>query len=219
MIIAIDGIDGAGKGTQAKKLQKYFLFKDLPCKLISFPIYDSIFGKMISEYLNGEYGSLYSVNPKLPSLLYAQDRNLFFSNFAYKPDEILIIDRYVNSNLAHQGSKLHSEKRRQIMNWILELEYKVNKIPRPDVSFILDLEIENSIKNVTKKKKRSYTELTHDLHESNYDYLKESRNVFLSLANNDKTHLIKCDLHGELRKQENILNEIISIIKKEYNLL
>jgi len=212
MMIAIDGIDGTGKGTQSKMLEEYLTKKGFTARVISFPVYSSFFGKMISEYLNGVYGSLYSVNPKLASLLYAQDRQYFFQTEAISTNEILIFDRYVNSNIAHHSSKISEKDRKSFVDWIIELEYNTNKIPKPDISFILDLEVDNSIKNVAKKKKREYTEATHDLHEANIEYLKETRKIFLSLVNKNNTHLIKCDNDGELKDQNVIAKEISSYI-------
>jgi len=208
MMIAIDGIDGTGKGTQAKMLEEYLIKKGFKAKVVSFPKYGSFFGKMISEYLNGVYGSLYSVNPKLSSLLYAQDRNYYFQTETVSTNEILIFDRYVNSNIAHHSSKIDEKDRESFIDWIIELEYKTNNIPKPDISFILDLEVDNSIKNVAKKKKREYTEATHDLHESNFEYLKETRKIFLSLAGKNNTYLIKCDNNGALKNQDDIAKEI-----------
>jgi dTMP kinase len=208
MIIAIDGIDGAGKGTQAKMLGEYLTGKKLKVKVVSFPMYNSFFGKMVSDYLNGNYGTLYSVNPKLASLLYAQDRQYYFSNSPVMAGEVIIFDRYVNSNIAHHSSKINEKGRKVFIDWIIELEYNINKIPKPDISFILDLEVENSKMNVAKKKKREYTAATHDLHEANTEYLVETRKVFLSLVNGTDTYLIKCDNNKILKNQDDIAKEI-----------
>jgi len=212
MIIAIDGIDGAGKGTQAKMLEEYLVGKNYKARVQSFPIYTSFFGKMVSDYLNGNYGSLYSINPKLASMLYAQDRQYYFKNTSILDDEIIIFDRYVNSNIAHHSSKISEKERESFINWIIELEYTVNGIPKPDISFILDLEVENSVINVARKKKREYTESTYDLHEVNTDYLTETRKMFLSLADGINTHLIKCDSNKIMKNQNDIAQEINSYV-------
>ena len=212
MIIAIDGIDGTGKRTQSKMLEEYLTEKGFKVKLISFPIYSSFFGKMVSEYLNGVYGSLYSINPKLSSLLFAQDRQNYFQTETIADDEIVIFDRYVNSNIAHHSSRVDETNRKLLIEWIIELEYDINKIPKPDISFILDLEVNNSIENVAKKGSREYTASTHDLHESDSEYLLETRKVFLSLVDGCKTHLIKCDNNGILKNQDDIAKEINSYI-------
>jgi len=208
MIIAIDGIDGTGKRTQSKMLEEYLLSNGYNVRLVSFPIYASFFGEMVSEYLNGNYGSLYSINPKLAALLYAQDRQLFFKHTQILDDEIIIFDRYVNSNIAHHSSKIIEKERSYLINWILELEYNVNRIPKPDISFVLDLEVENSVINVGNKDKRSYTESTYDLHEANTDYLIETRKIFISLVNGIDTHIIKCDVNKVIREKNDIAREI-----------
>jgi len=212
MKIAIDGIDGTGKRTQAKLLEEYLLSKGLDVKLISFPMYDSFFGKMVSEYLNGSYGSLYAINPKLAALLYAQDRHLYFKNTPIIDNQIIIFDRYVNSNIAHHSSKLPEEERKFLIDWILELEYNVNKIPKPDISFVLDLEVENSVINVGNKGKRDYTEAVYDLHEADTDYLFETRKIFVSLVNGVDTHIIKCDVNKVIKEKSDIAKEINSYV-------
>jgi len=213
MIIAIDGIDGTGKGTQARILEQYLFDNGYKVKLVSFPMYDSFFGKMIAEYLNGNYGSLYSINPKLAALLYAQDRQSYFKHTHISDYEVIIFDRYVNSNIAHHSSKILVEKERKyLIDWILELEYVTNGIPKPDISFILDLEVENSIVNVGNKNKRDYTESTYDLHEANIEYLVETRKIFISLANGIDTHIIKCDTNKVMRNKNDISSEINSYI-------
>jgi len=212
MIIAIDGIDGTGKGTQAKMLEKYLSGNGYKVKLVSFPMYDSFFGKMVAEYLNGNYGSLYSINPKLAALLYAQDRQSYFKHTPVSDYEVIIFDRYVNSNIAHHSSKTVEKERKYLIDWILELEYGTNGIPKPDISFILDLEVENSVVNVGTKSKRDYTESTYDLHEANIEYLIETRKIFISLANGIDTHIIKCDTNKVMRKKNDISSEINSYI-------
>jgi dTMP kinase len=212
MIIAIDGIDGTGKRTQTKMLEEYLLEKKCKVRVISFPLYDSFFGRMIADYLNGNYGSLYSINPKLASLLFAQDRQYYFKNNSIQNDEIVIFDRYVNSNIAHQSSKIIEKERKHFIDWIIELEYTINEIPKPDISFILDLDVEKSVINVANKNKRDYTESTYDLHEENVEYLIETRKVFLSLADGVNTHLIKCDNGKVMKSKDEIAKEIYSHI-------
>jgi dTMP kinase len=216
VIIAIDGIDGTGKGTQCKRLAEKLKENHQKVTLISFPIYDSFYGKMVSEYLNGSYGSLYAINPKLTAMLYAMDRKLFFENRPYSLSETLIFDRYVLSNLAHQGAKLaDAEQRSAFFDWVKEMEFTVNAVPRPDVSFVLDMEPQHSQSNVAKKSKRNYTDRTFDLHESDSGYLATTRGLFLQLAEQDGAHIIKCDREGSLKNEDEIFGEIVSVVSKK----
>lgn len=220
MFIAIDGIDGAGKGTQCRRLADYFNSNGATAKVVSFPVYDSFFGAMISEYLNGGYGSLYAINPKLTALLYAMDRKLYFErnplDGASAKNNIIIFDRYVLSNMAHQGIKVEQNKREVFFSWLIELEFDINKIPRPDVSIVLDIDSVFSAKNVAKKEKRSYTDKTHDIHERDAEYLSNVRSLFAALAESElrtmNTHLIKCDNDGALRSEDEVAADIIKTL-------
>ena len=103
--IAIEGIDGAGKRTQIDLLREALTRRGADCASISFPRYDSFFGRLVARYLNGEFGPLDAVDPHFAALLYAGDR------LDAKPEleaalaagKTLLADRYVASNLAHHS--------------------------------------------------------------------------------------------------------------------
>ncbi|GMO26225.1 MAG: dTMP kinase [Termitinemataceae bacterium] len=208
MTIAIDGIDGAGKGTQCRLLSRYFEASGRRVHIVSFPVYSSFFGMMISDYLNGSYGSLYAINPKLTALLYAMDRRFFFENNSFNSSDIIIFDRYVLSNMAHQGVKFEPELRESFFSWIKELEFNINKIPRPDISFVLDIDAKISARNVAKKEKRAYTDKTHDIHEGDSVYLANTRTLFIELAAQTGAHIVYCSKDEVLRSEEEIAEEI-----------
>ncbi len=73
-LIAIEGIDGSGKRTQLDLLEKALAARGLRTYSTAFPQYDSWFGKMVGQFLNGDLGDLQSVDPHFTALLYAGDR-------------------------------------------------------------------------------------------------------------------------------------------------
>lgn len=212
MLIAVDGIDGSGKGTQTKLIHQYLLERGKTVDLVSFPQYKSFFGTMVGEYLNGGFGSLEQVDPKLASLLYAMDRKAYFESIPLKGD-ITLCDRYVPSNIGHQASRVDPDKSEAFCNWLEELEFGVNRIPRPDISIIFDISVENSAKQVAKKKKREYTDLSHDIHEQDKVYLQKVRNYFLSLGDREAYHLVDCeDGKGNVLPIETIFEKVKTLV-------
>ncbi|MGH9702977.1 MAG: dTMP kinase, partial [Candidatus Acidiferrales bacterium] len=102
--IAIEGIDGSGKRTQLDLLDAELSRRGIAHVRVSFPRYESFFGSMVGQFLNGEFGTLDKVDPHFSALLYASDR------LEAKPElmghlqsgAVVLSDRYIGSNLAHQ---------------------------------------------------------------------------------------------------------------------
>ena len=142
MLIAIEGIDGSGKGTQSRLLVDHLATQGLSVALLSFPRYtETMFGRAVGQFLNGRFGALDDVSPWLVSLLYAGDR--FESRDillqALDTHNVVILDRYVASNIAHQGAKVATNERDEIIQWIEEVEFRVFGLPRADANVLLDL--------------------------------------------------------------------------------
>ena len=78
MLIVIEGLDGSGKSTQVKRLEKYLEEVSSELEYIHFPRYDSaVYGELIGKFLRGGFGSIDSVHPQLVALLYAEDNRGF----------------------------------------------------------------------------------------------------------------------------------------------
>src|ERR1700720_3262175 len=114
-LIALEGIDGSGKRTQLDLLAQALDARGVATLRISFPRYESSFGKLVARYLNGEFGSLETVDPHLSALLYAGDRLEAKAEIQAElaAGKIVLADRYVGSNLAHQSGRLPPEQREE----------------------------------------------------------------------------------------------------------
>ena len=188
MLIAIEGIDGSGKGTQARQLQKWLQTQGYTASLISFPRYsETHFGATIGRFLNGEFGQLDQVDPHLAATLYAADRfesrNVLLEQLS--SSQVVVADRYVPSNMAHQGAKQCGEKRQRLQEWIEQVEYGVFQLPRAELVIHLDVPAEIAQQLIAKKAKRDYTEKTADLQEEDSVYLNEVRQSYLEIAARD----------------------------------
>ena len=92
------------------------------------------------------------------------------------PGGIVIADRYVASNLAHQGTKFSDPAERQnFYERMLTTEYEVLGIPRPSINIVLVMPTNLAQANVDKKELRSYTDKKRDIHEADASHLDRAK--------------------------------------------
>jgi len=218
--VAIEGIDGSGKGTQAGLLVRMAERNGLTATLFSFPLYDdNPFSVAIGDYLNGVFGTVDEVHAELAGLLYACDR------FHARPllqqamveSDLVVCDRYVASNLAHQGAKLAGNDRDRLIGWLTDVEFGEFDLPRPDLTLLLDLPPTTAQALVGRKSARSYTAMPADIHEGASGHLASARDVYLDLAARDPGRwrvIAGCDERDKLRPPEEIGDEIWAIVSE-----
>ena len=185
LLLAIEGIDGAGKGTQAARLAETAAGHGRSVASFSFPLYDdNPFSRAVADYLNGEFGTADEVHPELAALLYAGDR--FHARprivSALQEHDLVVCDRYVASNQAHQGAKLTGEARRRLLDWLEEVEFGEFALPRPQLVILLDAPVALARRLVGRKAARGYTTLEADIHEADAAHSGATREVYLELA-------------------------------------
>lgn len=214
--IAIEGIDGSGKHTQAEMLGRAFTARGISWAPVSFPRYETLFGKLIGSFLNGEFGKLDAVDAHLSALLYAGNR------FEAKPEleaalatgKTILADRYVASNLAHQTARVPRERREAFIAWLRELEYETYGLPREDLVIYLRLGATEAQRLVGKKPPREYTTLGHDLQESDLTHLEKAAGVFDRLAADPAWATIECfdEGTGKVKSIEEIHRSVLAAI-------
>lgn len=217
-LIVFEGIDGSGKGTQSARLAQRLRAAGWNASLLSFPRYQhTFFGARIGEFLNGRFGPLDQLDPFLISLLYAGDRleSRVALNDALTQSEIVILDRYTPSNIAHQSAKRSGPQRDQLRLWIEQVEYEVYSLPRPDLVVLLDIPVSASQELILRKQRRTYTEDVRDLQEADTTYLQFVRETYLELAAGREDWLVipVCDTHGRLREIEAVEEEIWTAVQ------
>ncbi len=221
LFVAIEGGDGSGKRTHSELLSEYAQ-QQLKRKVlkISFPRYGQASAYYAGKYLDGAYGSVDEVPADLASLTYALDRLAAkdeLQTFLEQPDALVIADRYVASNLAHQGTKFDSEgDRHAYYDRMMETEYETLKIPRPDINIVLIMPTEFAQSNVDKKDARSYTDKKRDIHEADSNHLEKAKSNYEELCQlyPDEFKAIKCtDNTGNMRTIDDIQQEIRSTLR------
>jgi dTMP kinase len=216
--LAIEGVDGAGKRTQIDLLCRLLEQRRVPHVRFSFPRYESFFGRMVARFLNGEFGSLSEVHPAFSALLYAGDRLEARPALekALEEDKVVIADRYIASNLAHQGARVPAAKRDDFLRWLEELEYKIYGLPAEGLVVYLRVPAAEAQKLVERKSRRDYTEKSKDLLEADLRHLEEAARVYDHLAAQPHWLTIECysTATQSLRRPEEIHQEMIRQIEE-----
>lgn len=219
-LVAIEGIDGSGKGTQAERLVSRLTSEGIKTSLVSFPRYtQTTFGARVGEFLNGRFGALDEVDPFLAALLYAGDRFESRDHLAglLATHEIVVCDRFVASNIAHQGAKRTADERERLIREILTVEHQVFGTPRPDLTVWLDLPVAQAQELIARKARRTYTDSAADLQEADGDYLQSVAEVYEHLAATEPawSRVAGCQ-DGELRTVDDVGEDIFQRVHREF---
>lgn len=222
-LIVIDGTDGSGKTTQVDFLTKHLNKDGYKVKVVDFPkYYDDFFGKFIGHCLSEQYYNWLNIHPKIASVMYAADRWEASGDMRdwLKKGYIIIANRYVSANQIHQGGKIKSAKKRaDFMKWLDEMEYEVFKIPRPDLTLYLSLPIKITLQLLkdrnSSKMKREYLKKKKDVHESDTNFLINSRKSALKLEKEIPNFIkIECSDTGKILSREQVHEMVYKEVKK-----
>lgn len=215
MLITFEGTDCSGKETQSNLLMESLIKKGKTVKKFSFPCYDSPTGEIIAGPYLGKKGAPFfkspsTLDPKVASLYFVADRvyNIEPIKNAIKKYDYVIVDRYVYSNMAHQGCKLPRKARTEFFEFINTLEFELLKLPKPDLVIFLYLSIP-CIKGLLSKREEKQ-----DAHESDQNYLKKAEQTYLELCKKFDFKKIICEKDGKLLSKEEISEKILAIIEK-----
>ncbi len=216
-LIAIEGIDGSGKRTQVELLANTLRQRGYSVHQTGFPKYDSTFGKLIGQFLDGQLGPLETVDPRFTALLYAGDRLEAKPELdaALNKGQIVLADRYIGSNLAHQGARTAPETRTQFIDWIRHVEYSIYGLPREQLILYLRVAPEQAQKLVLQKTAREYTSSAQDLQEASLHHLQSAAEVYDQLAAQAPWVTIQCfDSAREIMNSpQEIAQEILSVVE------
>jgi len=187
-IIVIEGIDKAGKTTQANLLLKKL--KGHKCIKFDFPDYSTPVGKEIKQFLDGNRG--YSDEVKMM---------LLSANRWEKKAEIekiigegtsIIMNRYYQSNLVYGISKGLE------LNWLLGLD---EGLPKADLVIVIDIKTNTLVE-------RSKNEIT-DTFEKDLQLIRKVKRNYRILANKFNW----CIIDGE-KPVNDVNNEVLKQVNK-----
>lgn len=211
MFIVLEGLDGAGKSTQIQLVRQMLAERGVESEYIHFPRFDApVYGELIARFLRGEFGDVDAVDPYLVALIFAGDRADAGPQIRQwiAEGKAVILDRFVYSNVGFQCAKLPAgEQRDRLAQWILDLEFGYNRLPRPDVSLFLDVPFsftERKLTEIREGDDRSYLQGQKDIHEASLDLQQQVRSVYLTMAAKDASlKVINCsDANGAMDTPE-----------------
>ena len=136
--VVIEGIDGTGKSTLARAVQKSLAHAGVDC-LCTFEPTDGPWGKKLRESFSGR--KRLSLEEELE--LFLKDRREHVEKEilpALRSGKAVVCDRYYLSTMAYQGARgMDMEKIRR----------RNEVFPTPDIAFLLELPVEEAVKRIT----------------------------------------------------------------------
>jgi dTMP kinase len=128
LLIAFEGLDQSGKQTQAELLRDRLTAAGRSVRLLSFPDYNTAIGTEIGRALKGErdYGA------DVMQLLYVANRYEWKGEIVHENEAgtIVVCDRYLASSIAY------GEAQGLDVAWLGDIQ---KYLPRPDITFLLDI--------------------------------------------------------------------------------
>ncbi len=226
MLVVLEGLDGAGKSTQVKKLRTYLesIFGNL--EYIHFPRYDApVYGGLISSFLRGDFGRNDAVHPQLVALLFAEDRHGAAPLMKERLEKggAVLLDRYVYSNIAYQCAKINDpEEAEALRDWIFDTEYGDFALPVPDLNIFLDVPIgfvESKLRSQRGGADRAYLEGAQDIHEADIEFQKRVRELYRQQCERDPRFIrIDCsDENGEMLPPGAIFAKVKEVVDSAIN--
>ena len=210
MLVVLEGIDGTGKATQTKALSEKLRAHGLIVCNSSFPRYGMGRGaELVSRYLQGDCGD---PDPYAAAMFYAMDRFEHRADLMLKLEtsDVVVVDRYVGSNLAHQSARIVGDREKQahLKRFITWLEYDLHKMPIPDVQILL------SSTTATTAKNRETREAA-DIHERDSDHQGRALEQYQSIAGESGWLTVLTVHEGRQREPEAITQELFEHVMRE----
>jgi dTMP kinase len=183
VLLAIEGGDGAGKATAAAEVARQLNAAGRTACVMSFPRYaDTAGGWTLGEMLGGRLPR--EVSPRAAAVLYALDRlesrDVLLT--AAAAHEVVVLDRYIASNLAYQAARAAPGDADELMRWSWVLETDAFALPPPDLSVYLATPVDVARRQIAMKRQRSYTDDAYDVNEADLALQARVRDNYAALA-------------------------------------
>lgn len=216
MIIALEGIDGSGKGTALKNVVTVLQNRGVRVDALSFPRYGKTpASHIIASFLNSKE---MRHNPYYIAAAFAMDRHESLK-LLQDAGDLIICDRYVASNVAFQAARLPADERDEFIEWITDFEFVKLAVPRPDLVIYFDIDVDAAAALIAGKGARLYTQEKYDSFERDRAYQAAVAAAYRRLLETDAfSKWMKVDVmrNAALRPPEDVANNVLKIIEAHF---
>jgi dTMP kinase len=223
-LICLESADGAGKTTQIDLITKYFEENKLSYVCYHFPTYNhNQFSSIIAKFLKGDFGKSSDVDPLFVASIYAMDRFRFLPDLekALAENDVVLLDRYVYSNIAYQCAKFNNvEESLKMKEWIFEFEFNFLNLPYPDLSLFLNVPIEiikERLATERKGKNCEYLNGSKDIHEEDLKLQENVIHMYKMLKNESNCKLIQSAINVDNSWVPFKPKELFNLYKNDLN--
>ena len=188
ILVAIEGLDGAGKNTITTRIRAEAQHRGIRVATTAFPAYGRhLTADLAAEALHGRHGDL-SASAYAMALLFALDRRESRDELrdALRDHDLVLCDRYVASNAAYSAARLHQGPDGEVVRWVHDLEFGRLGLPVPDHQLLLGVPPEVAGARATARAAADASR-TKDAYERDADLQTRVYRAYLDLA---ETHWV-----------------------------
>jgi dTMP kinase len=183
VLIAIEGVDGAGKNTLTQGLRAQFESRGKSVASLAFPRYGrSVEADVAAEALHGRHGDL-AESVYAMAMLFALDRAGARAEIGELAEthDVVILDRYVASNAAYSAARLHQGVDGEVVAWVRQLEFERLALPVPDWQLYLNVPTELAAQRAARREEQDAAR-TRDAYERDGGLQDRTSAVYAALA-------------------------------------
>ncbi len=201
--ISFEGIDGCGKSTQVKLLNKKMKSMSIDSIVVREPGGNAISEDIRGILLNNEF---FNMSSRTEALLMAASRSQLTRDIiipSLSKGSIIIADRYSDSTLAYQGGGRGID-----VEWLISLNKFATYNTKPDLTIYLDVEVKEGLR------RRKIKNLDR-LESLGFEFQEKVRNQYIKLVKLFPERIVS--ING-MQSNEKICEEIWEIIKNRIDL-
>ncbi|MFA6511523.1 MAG: thymidylate kinase [Patescibacteria group bacterium] len=204
--IVLEGTDGSGKATQAGLLVDRIQQIGWNVMPIDFPQYGTQSAGPCEVYLNGGYGVAKDVGPRQAAVVYAVDHFDGGKKIAaaLEAGKVVVANRYMGSNLAHQGGKIDDPAERvRFYEWLRDFEFNILGIPKPSKTLVLHVASDIGKRLAFERDDKS------DIHENDEQHLMDAEKAYLELCERYPDYVLLECMEGTTLKSREVIHEMV----------